>query len=83
MFWRTILFSALWIYWAMQSAVIACPYCDSEIGSQVRAEIFNEQFWSNAAITLLPLFVLLGIVALITFDLSWLWSKKHSSSRGG
>ena len=57
------------------SSALACPYCETEIGRQVQAGIFNDQFWSNVTLTLLPLFVLLGIVALIYFDLSGWWPK--------
>ena len=57
------------------STATACPYCETETGKQVQAGIFNDQFWSNVTLTLLPLFILLGIVALIYFDLSWLWPK--------
>ena len=59
------------------SSALACPFCESETGQQVRTGIFNDQFWSNVTLTLLPLLVLLGIVALIYFDLSWLWPKMH------
>ena len=57
------------------SSTLACPFCESETGQQVKAGIFNDQFWNNVTLTLLPLFILLGIVALIYFDLSWLWRK--------
>lgn len=57
------------------STANACPYCETGTGKQVQAGIFNDQFWNNVTLTLLPLFILLGIVALIHFDLSWLWRK--------
>jgi hypothetical protein len=63
----------------MRSAT-ACPFCETETGQQVRAGIFNDQFWSNVTLTLLPLFVLFGIVALIYFDLSWLWPKTQPAA---
>lgn len=59
------------------STANACPYCETGTGKQVQAGIFNDRFWNNVTLTLLPLFVLLGIVALIHFDLSWLWPKTH------
>jgi hypothetical protein len=58
-------------------AAVACPYCDTETGQQVRAGIFNDQFWSNVTVTVLPLLFLAGIVALIHFDLSTLWPPRH------
>lgn len=58
---------------------VACPYCDSEIGQQVSAGIFNEEFWSNAILTLLPLLVMLLLVALIHFGVPW---PKRSAVRG-
>lgn len=56
---------------ARVGSVSACPHCDSEIGRQVRAGIFNEHFWSNLALTLLPVPILVGIVALIHFGIPW------------
>ena len=45
----------------------ACPYCETEIGEAVSAGIFNDEFGVNVLLTLLPIPVLLGIVALIHF----------------
>ena len=60
--------------WAIPAAVAfaarsatACPYCDSDVGKQVSAGIFNGDFWTNALLTLLPLPLTLLIVALIHF----------------
>lgn len=75
--WRTAVTSGLIVLSAWLQSATACPYCETETGQQVRAGIFNDQFWSNVTVTLLPLFVLLGIVALIYFDLSWLRPKTH------
>lgn len=33
--------------------------------------IFNDQFWENVLLTLLPFPILLAIVALIYFELPW------------
>lgn len=52
---------------------LACPFCESETGQQVRAGIFNDQFWANVVLTLLPFPILLTIVALIYFDVRWQW----------
>lgn len=54
--------SVLW-----PTAASACPYCQSEIGQEVSAGIFNGDFWRNAVLTLLPVPVLLLIVAAIHF----------------
>lgn len=77
MHWRTVAISSVVVLTAALPSATACLYCETETGRQVQAGIFNDQFWSNLALTLLPLFVLLGIVALIYFDLSWLWTKTH------
>lgn len=63
------------------SSAVACPFCESETGRQVQAGIFDEQFWGNVLLTLLPFPVLLVVVALIYFDLSWLWKRRQP--RGG
>jgi hypothetical protein len=47
------------------SPILACPFCESETGQQVRAAIFNSEFFSNAALTLLPFPFLAAIVGLI------------------
>lgn len=52
---------------------LACPYCDSPIGQEVRASIFNGEFLLNAVLTLLPLPVLLAVVAAIHFGLPRSW----------
>jgi hypothetical protein len=77
--WREIVAGLLVLSAGLPSAS-ACPYCETETGKQVRAGIFNDQFCSNVTLTLLPLFILLGIVALIYFDLSWLWPKTQRAS---
>ena len=49
----------------------ACPFCQSETGERVKAGIFNDQFWGNVLLTLLPFPILLAVVALIYFDAPW------------
>lgn len=62
------------------SAGAACPFCESAIGEQVKAGIFNEDFGSNLVLTLLPFPVLLGMVALLHFG--WPWSKAAAAQTG-
>ena len=53
------------------SSAAACPFCQSETGERVKAGIFNDQFWGNVLLTLLPFPILLAVVALIYFDAPW------------
>lgn len=53
--------------WA--SAAQACPYCESDVGREVAAGIFNGDFVLNAVKTLLPFPVLLGLVAAVHFGI--------------
>jgi hypothetical protein len=76
MHWRAAVLSWLAVFSAGLPSALACPYCETETGKQVRAGIFNDQFWINVTLTLLPLVVLSGIVALLYFDLSRLWPKR-------
>ena len=64
------------------STASACPYCDTSIGQQVRAGIFNSDFGYNLAVTLSPFPVLLAIVAVIYFGPSALFSGGHPRGRG-
>lgn len=52
-------------------AAVACPYCDSDIGQQVWAGIFNDDFWLNGLLTTLPIPVMALIVGAIHFGLPW------------
>lgn len=45
----------------------ACPYCDSDIGRQVAAGIFDASFLWNATLVGLPIPILLALVLLIRF----------------
>ncbi len=53
------------------SSAWACPLCESETGERVRAGIFDADFGTNLAVTLLPFPLFLGIVALIHFGPPW------------
>lgn len=57
---------------------LGCPFCESEIGKQVEAGIFNDDFARNVLATLLPFPILLGIVTLIHFGLPWSRGKGES-----
>ena len=57
------------------SSAAACPFCESETGQQVKAGIFNDQFWGNVLLTLIPFPILVAIVALIYFDVPWPWNQ--------
>ncbi|MFH5804715.1 hypothetical protein [Alienimonas sp. DA493] len=61
--------SALALAWS--PAAVACPYCDSKVGKQVWAGIFNEEFWLNGLLTTLPIPVMALIVGVIHFGLPW------------
>jgi hypothetical protein len=43
---------------ALQAWLLACPFCSTETSQQVRASIFNDDFWTNAALILSPFAVL-------------------------
>jgi hypothetical protein len=51
------------------SAASACPFCNGGPAgvNQVKAGIFNDEFWLRATIVLAPFPILLGLVALIYF----------------
>ena len=51
--------------WTSNAA--ACPYCDSAIGRQVAADIFDASFVWNAALVGMPIPLLLALVLLIRF----------------
>jgi hypothetical protein len=53
--------------WLSATVATACPICHTETGKKVRAGIFNDEFASNAAMTLLPFPVLIAAVAFIHF----------------
>lgn len=57
----------LWAFLVAGSTAMACPVCHTQTGEKVRAGIFNDEFGSNAARTLLPFPVLISLVALIHF----------------
>lgn len=53
----------------VRNHALACPYCDSEIGREVKAGIFNGDFALNVALTLLPIPILLIVVGVIHFGM--------------
>ncbi|WP_145359579.1 hypothetical protein [Alienimonas californiensis] len=65
------------------AAAVACPYCDSEVGKQVWAGIFNDDFWLNGVLTTLPIPVLLLIVGMIHFGLPWAGDRTPPGAEEG
>jgi hypothetical protein len=61
---KRLVLSALFFF-ALTISVFACPICDTETGQQVRESIFGEDFGRNVLLTLAPVPVLLGIMALV------------------
>jgi hypothetical protein len=53
------------VFFAVSGSVWACPLCDTETGRQVREGIFGQDFGKNVLLTLAPLPILLGIMALV------------------
>ena len=47
---------------AAPAAVVACPFCGTETSEQVRAALFNDSFWVNAAMVLAPFPLVLAII---------------------
>ncbi|NNJ25923.1 hypothetical protein [Alienimonas chondri] len=64
-------------------AAVACPYCDSDVGQQVWAGIFNEDFWLNGLLTTLPIPVMALIVGVIHFGLPWQADRTSPRSKEG
>ncbi len=50
------------------ASAAACPFCESETGQQVKAGIFNDHFWRNLLLTLMPFLLLLAVVMGIFID---------------
>lgn len=55
----------------------ACPVCDSEIGCQVRAGIFNDDFGRKLFLTLLPFPFFIGVVAAIHYGFPFRQTSKE------
>ena len=66
---REIVMRTLFAWLLLASSAVACPFCDSETGQQVRQGIFDRNFVDNLLLTLIPFPVLLAIVVLIYFGL--------------
>lgn len=66
--------------WAPAAA--ACPYCESDVGREVAAQIFNNEFAINAAMTVLPFPLLLGLVAAVHFGGAPAGAAAHQSDDG-
>jgi hypothetical protein len=48
-------------------AADACPFCGTETSRQVRASIFNEQFWETAAGVAAPFPVLVAVAGVVCY----------------
>lgn len=48
---------------------LGCPYCESEVGKEVAAGIFNDDFAVNLVLVLLPIPILFLIVYFIHYGL--------------
>ncbi|MFN3651283.1 MAG: hypothetical protein ACK47B_17040 [Armatimonadota bacterium] len=59
---------ALTVLFAAPAA--ACPVCATDTGIQVRQGIFDERFWRNALLLLLPFPVYLGLAVTLYHGLS-------------
>jgi hypothetical protein len=55
--------------WLLPLIASACPICDTDTGRQVRAGIFDENFWITLAMVLAPFPVLL--LVLLAMHLGW------------
>jgi len=73
--WPKFLLSLAVVFFGQASAW-ACPYCQSDLGREVAARIFNQDFAWNGLLVLSPLFILLGLVLLIHYG----WPGSGSSS---
>ena len=56
--------------------MLACPFCQTDIGARVSAGIFNAAFLDNAVLTLFPLLVLAAFVLVFHF---WPTTAKRAS----
>lgn len=63
----TRLMMAAWAVTTMPLPALACPMCESEIGQQVRAGIFDDTFGKKLVLTLLPFPILIALVAFIHY----------------
>ena len=72
------LLTSLWLTLGSTHSVLACPYCNSEIGQDVAAGIFNENFGQNMLLTLIPIPIFLLIIAIIHFGWPWTWFSSRN-----
>lgn len=76
---KTIPLALLFAFALTASPAWACPYCESDIGKEVAAGIFNEDFAFNALLTLSPVPILLLIVYVMYFGMPF--PKRPSKQR--
>ncbi len=58
----------------------ACPFCESEVGAQVHAGIFNAEFVENLLLVLLPFPILLALLVAVHFGLPWQGARARRAS---
>lgn len=75
---KTMMLTVLIALYLTVAPAWACPYCESDIGNEVAAGIFNDDFAINALLTLLPIPILLLIVCVLHFGFPF---PKRSSKR--
>jgi hypothetical protein len=51
----------------LENSLWACPFCGSDTGRQVRANVFGDDFWINAASVVSPVAVLLFIAIALWY----------------
>jgi hypothetical protein len=73
--------TGLWLAvpFALLGSVCACPICDSETGNQVREGIFGKEFGTNVLLTLAPVPVLFGMIALASWAIPDLQQLSRSN----
>jgi hypothetical protein len=62
---------------ALPATLLACPICSTETGQQVRAGIFDENFWGTLVAVVSPFPVLLLGIAAYHFGLPKKWDSRH------
>ena len=74
-----------WVLWSVRVPVAwmlilaaplhACPICDTGTGQQVRAGIFDENFWGTLIAVIAPFPVLILVIAAYHFGFPGRWNR--------